>query len=89
MRFKNAPLIAGSIVFVRIASIIRPPLSGSLHRLPISEFPLLRSLASALAGYDGAAELERGLDILLTGLTTTVTPSGQSPPPAPALPPAR
>ena len=60
-----------------------------LHRLPISEFPLLRSLASALAGYDGAAELERGLDILLTGLTTTVTPSGQSPPPAPALPPAR
>ena len=60
-----------------------------LHRLPISEFPLLRSLASALAGYDGAAELERGLDILLTGLTTTVTPSGQPPPPAPALPPAR
>jgi hypothetical protein len=28
----------------------------------------------------GAAELERGLDILLTGLTTTVTPSGQTPP---------
>ena len=45
-----------------------------LHRLPIGEFPLLRSLASALAAYDGAAELERGLDILLTGLTTTVTP---------------
>jgi len=45
-----------------------------LHRLPISEFPLLRSLATALASYDGAAELERGLDILLTGLTTTLTP---------------
>jgi AcrR family transcriptional regulator len=45
-----------------------------LHRLPISEFPLLRSLASALASYDGAAELESGLDILLTGLTTTLTP---------------
>jgi AcrR family transcriptional regulator len=45
-----------------------------LHRLPISEFPLLRSLAPALAAYDGAAELERGLDILLTGLTTTLTP---------------
>jgi AcrR family transcriptional regulator len=44
-----------------------------LHRLPIREFPLLRSLASALASYDGAAELERGLDILLTGLTTTLT----------------
>lgn len=45
-----------------------------LHRLPIGEFPLLRSLATALATYDGAAELERGLDILLTGLTTTLTP---------------
>jgi AcrR family transcriptional regulator len=43
-----------------------------LHRLPIGEFPLLRSLASALASYDGAAELERGLDILLTGLTSTL-----------------
>jgi AcrR family transcriptional regulator len=45
-----------------------------LHRLPIGEFPLLRSLAPVLACYDGAAELERGLDILLTGLTTTLTP---------------
>jgi AcrR family transcriptional regulator len=39
-----------------------------LHRLPIREFPRLRSLAPALAAYDGAAELERGMDILLTGL---------------------
>jgi AcrR family transcriptional regulator len=39
-----------------------------LHRLPLGEFPLLRSLAHTLACYDGAAELERGLDILLTGL---------------------
>ena len=37
-----------------------------LHRLPLAEFPLLRSLAPALAAYDGATELERGLDILLT-----------------------
>ncbi|WP_222849344.1 TetR/AcrR family transcriptional regulator C-terminal domain-containing protein [Trebonia kvetii] len=44
-----------------------------LHRLPIGEFPLLRSLAHALAAYDGAAELERGLDILLTGLATTLS----------------
>jgi len=51
-----------------------------LHRLPIGEFPLLRSLAPVLAAYDGAAELERGLDILLTGLATTL------PPPAPAHP---
>jgi hypothetical protein len=59
-----------------------------LHRLPIGEFPLLRSLASVLAAYDGAAELERGLDILLTGLTTTLTPrrndSPRSPIPSPA-----
>jgi hypothetical protein len=45
-----------------------------LHRLPIGEFPTLRSLAPVLASYDGAAELERGLDILLTGLTETLTP---------------
>jgi AcrR family transcriptional regulator len=43
-----------------------------LHRLPIREFPLLRSLAPVLASYDGAAELERGLDILLTGLASTL-----------------
>ena len=29
---------------------------------------MLRSLASALAGYDGAAELDRNLDTLLAGL---------------------
>ena len=52
-----------------------------LHRLPVREFPLLRSLAPVLAAYDGAAELERGLDILLTGLTTTLT--------LPDRPPAR
>ncbi|WP_079197695.1 TetR/AcrR family transcriptional regulator C-terminal domain-containing protein [Streptomyces sp. CB03911] len=45
-----------------------------LHRLPIGEFPLLRGLATTLATYDGAAELERGLDILLSGLTATLTP---------------
>src|ERR1700735_4703171 len=45
-----------------------------LHRLPLKQFPLLRSLAPALATYDGAAELERGLDILLTGLATTLSP---------------
>jgi hypothetical protein len=47
-----------------------------LHRLPLGEFPLLRSLAHALVAYDGPAELERGLDILLTGLATTLFPSG-------------
>jgi AcrR family transcriptional regulator len=51
-----------------------------LHRLPIREFPRLRSLAPVLAAYDGAAELERGMDILLTGLQVQLHPSG--PPPA-------
>jgi AcrR family transcriptional regulator len=41
-----------------------------LHRLPLREFPLLRGLATALTAYDGSAELERGLDLLLAGLTT-------------------
>jgi AcrR family transcriptional regulator len=49
-----------------------------LYRLPIGEFPLLRSLAPVLASYDGAAELERGLDILLTGLTATLTPQANT-----------
>jgi hypothetical protein len=60
------------------------PARLGLHRLPIREFPLLRSLAPALASYDGATELERGLDILLTGLTNSLTPAaaqaGLSPP---------
>ena len=51
-----------------------------LHRLPIREFPRLRSLAPVLAAYDGAAELERGMDILLTGLRVQLHPT--SPPPA-------
>jgi len=46
-----------------------------LHRLPIREFPMLRSLAPVLASYDGAAELERGLDILLTGLRAQLPPT--------------
>jgi AcrR family transcriptional regulator len=39
-----------------------------LHRLRISEFPHLRALAPTWAAYDGLAELDRGLDILLSGL---------------------
>ncbi|OUS96363.1 TetR/AcrR family transcriptional regulator C-terminal domain-containing protein [Rhodococcus sp. NCIMB 12038] len=51
-----------------------------LHRLPIGEFPLLRGLAPVLASYDGAAELERGVDILLAGLTATLKRGDSSPP---------
>lgn len=40
-----------------------------LYRLPIGDFPILRSLASDLARYDGASELGHGLDILLSGVS--------------------
>ncbi len=39
-----------------------------LHRLPITQFPRLRSLAAVLAVYDGAAELDEGLAIVIAGL---------------------
>jgi len=45
-----------------------------LHRLTITEFPHVRALASALGSYDGAAELDRALDLLLFGLMATLTP---------------
>lgn len=39
-----------------------------LYRLPATEFPRLRALATELATYDGAEELDEGLDIVLAGL---------------------
>ncbi len=39
-----------------------------LHRLPVREFPRIRALAAELAAYDGAQELDEGLDIVLAGL---------------------
>lgn len=39
-----------------------------LHRLPIAQFPRMRSLAAVLAAYDGAAELDEALDIVIAGL---------------------
>jgi AcrR family transcriptional regulator len=39
-----------------------------LHRLPAREFPRLRGLARELARYDGARELDEGLDVVLAGL---------------------
>lgn len=39
-----------------------------LHRLPAEEFPHLRALATELVNFDGAAELDRGLEALLIGL---------------------
>ena len=43
-----------------------------LHRLPAREFPRLRSLAGELAAYDGARELDEGLDVVLDGLRRTL-----------------
>ncbi|RTL64321.1 MAG: TetR family transcriptional regulator [Pseudonocardiaceae bacterium] len=39
-----------------------------LHRLPAKEFPRIRALAHELATFDGRAELDEGLDIVLAGL---------------------
>ncbi len=50
-----------------------------LHRLAITEFPLVRALAPALASYDGAGELDRGLDLLLPSLKATLTHPHRSP----------
>src|SRR6202451_809697 len=51
-----------------------------LHRLPITEFPQLPARAPALASYDGGAELDHFLDLLLPGLTATLTHPDISPP---------
>jgi AcrR family transcriptional regulator len=49
-----------------------------LHRLRISEFPHLRALAPTWAAYDGLSELDRGLDILLSGLAARLAlPDGR------------
>ena len=39
-----------------------------LYRLPLRDFPHLRRLAPELLDYDGAAELDQGISILLAGL---------------------
>lgn len=53
-----------------------------LHRLSITEFPHVRELAGELASYDGSAELNKGLNLLLPGLQSALShrfpPSGDS-----------
>jgi AcrR family transcriptional regulator len=51
-----------------------------LYRLPIDQFPHLRDLAPIWASYDGRAELDRGLDILLSGLGTRFGVPAAGPP---------
>lgn len=50
-----------------------------LYRLPIVEFPRLRELAPVLASYDGAAELDRGLDLIFAGLAATFAHAPSAP----------
>lgn len=45
-----------------------------LHRLPAKDFPTIRGLADILATYDGASELDRGLDTFLRGLEAELNP---------------
>ncbi|MHA6618404.1 TetR/AcrR family transcriptional regulator C-terminal domain-containing protein [Pseudonocardia sp. DLS-67] len=56
-----------------------------LHRLPLRQFPRIRSLAAELAAYDGLEELEEGLDVVIGGLRRQlhlVSPrNDRSPPP--------
>ena len=49
-----------------------------LNNLPIKEFPRLRALAPVLADYDGAAELDQGLTILLSGLAARLVHGSRS-----------
>ncbi|WP_166902378.1 TetR/AcrR family transcriptional regulator C-terminal domain-containing protein [Mycobacterium sp. DL440] len=49
-----------------------------LHRLSVTEFPQVRALASALGSYDGATELDRGLDVLFIGLEATIGRSSRT-----------
>ncbi len=46
-----------------------------LHRLPLPDFPHLRSLAAELAAYDGGRELDQSMTIFLAGLTAQLRPS--------------
>ena len=53
-----------------------------LHRLPPKDFPRLRALAPVLADYDGMAELDEGITILLSGLAARLPlPGGSGPGP--------
>ena len=51
-----------------------------LHRLPLREFPRLRSLAAELIAYDGFQELEEGLDVVVGGLRRQLDAVGRARP---------
>jgi AcrR family transcriptional regulator len=50
-----------------------------LHRLPRREFPRIRAVAPELASYDGAAHLQQGVALMITGLQSHFQPARTSP----------
>lgn len=46
----------------------------ALRRLPPREFPQLRGLTTEFAGYDGAAQLDQGVHLMITGLESHFEP---------------
>ena len=50
-----------------------------LHRLPRREFPRIRAVAPELASYDGAAHLQQGVEMMITGLQSHFQPARTSP----------
>jgi AcrR family transcriptional regulator len=65
-----------------------PLLRLGLQRLSLREFPRLRSLAPVLADYDGEEELERRMDVMLTGLHIRPDPARTLPVTPPQSPSA-
>ena len=50
-----------------------------LHRLSRREFPRIRAVAPELASYDGAAHLQQGVALMITGLQSRFQPARISP----------
>ena len=53
-------------------------LQANLHRLPRRQFPQVRALAAELANYDGAAQLEQGVELMIIGLQNRFQPEHAS-----------
>ncbi len=57
-----------------------------LHHLHRTEFPRMRTLAPVLAGYDGAVELETGLNIIIAGFRSELAAQTDNPAAPDAVP---
>lgn len=54
----------------------------ALHRLPQSQFPLLRALGVGLSDYDGTTQLHKGVEMMIMGLQFLFRPPPQDAPTA-------